>query len=465
MRSASLPKQYRAFRRIRSRTITFAIYIGLMLAIVLLATFRSGWALGALLCTYGIHQWAQSQAAFFAYNYQITNYLTTAIVLWALACKLCRGEQPFGNYPRVGRVVMGLLLFSLASILWSIFRPGSISQWGGRYHTIIVFVGLAPLLITSGRDLRDMCMGILTIGTVCLSLLWFQAHWAGRGVHLAQAVYVYGQRVDQTNALAIAELGGYVAMIGLLLNFHGIGRFWQVMRRVAVVIGLVICIRSGSRGPTIAAVAVGVVSLPISRQLRSAKGFLATGLGLVLLIYIAWFAYETFGGGQRWAAEGMLKDFAGGRLVPSGILLDHWIKANPFHWVFGLGTSASFDPNIAGFYPHMVPAEVLGELGIFGEALFLGIFWISFRSIRRLYGVMRHDPTQRGVLACVGALIAYDAILSCKAGSLLGNATLLALPIMLGRLDVSIFGRPAAQPLPLENLHWSPSVYSDQPAA
>jgi hypothetical protein len=432
---------------------------------MLLASFRSGWAAGALLCTYVIQQWAQSQATFFAQHYQITHYVTTTIMLYALACKVCRAEQPFARYPRVGWAVAGLLLYSLLSIVWSIYRPASIEMWGDRLTYLVVFVALAPLLITSVADVRDMCMSVLIVGTACLALVWLQADWVGRGLRLSTAVYVQGRRVDQSNALAIAELGGFVVIIGLLLNFQGISRPWQVMRWIAVIIGFAMSIRSGSRGPTIAALTLGIAFLPMSRRLRSIKGFFATSFGLILLVCVAWLAYDMFGGGQRWEAGFMLKDYAGGRLTPAGILLEHWLSANPVRWLIGLGSSASFDPRIVGFYPHMVVAEVLGELGIVGELIFLSIFWLSFRSVQRLYALFRDDPAQRGVLACISALVCYQALLSCKAGSLLGSATLLAFPIMLGRLDASIFGRPAAPQLPLEDLQWNTSVYSDQPMA
>jgi hypothetical protein len=102
--------------------------------------------------------------------------------------------------------------------------------------------------------------------------------------------------------------------------------------------------------------------------------------------------------------------------------------------LFGLGTSASFSPRIAGFYPHIVPIEVLCELGVVGIALFIAILVLTLRSViryMRRYAALETNSKGTRVVVSLAALFILEVLLSLKEGSLLRDANLLMFPILI----------------------------------
>lgn len=422
--------------------LILSIYIAFMLLMAVLAVWRPAVVLGVVLCNYGIQQWTQSQDPLFVYNLSLTNYGTAALLIFAILVKFIRGQRPLANYPPAGWLSLALFALALASYFWSVYPEGTLDVWQQAWRTVLIFLVLTPLLISDHDDLRTGFISALTIGAIMLTLLMTTSRWEGRFVKWSVAIWSQNQRLDSGNPLAIASMAGYVVVSGILLNFVGIGRFWQFMRWAVILLGLAVSVRA-ARGQAFALAAVFIAFVPMSRRLRSVKGFLASSLAIFLLLAAAYWAYEEFGDVRRWDYEKMISDYQGGRIRTALILLSNWLSGTPINLFVGLGSSASYDPRILGLYPHFVALEVLGELGLVGFTLFLLILFLATRSIIRLHRQVWRDPLQRGTLAALAALFAFEVLMSCKQGSMLGNLYLFAFAIMLGRWELSMRRRSA----------------------
>lgn len=223
------------------------------------------------------------------------------------------------------------------------------------------------------------------------------------------------------------------------MNFSGLTRVWQILRWGVVAMAAFICFQSGSRGQTLALFIVLVIFLPLSRRIRNIQGFVATmvSIGLVALVASWGFDQLTEAQGKRWDLDRMLVHYETGRFDPAMRLLTVWGDSNPLRWIIGLGSAASFAPEIIGFYPHLVPLEVLGELGVIGFVLFLVIIVRTFLLVKRSSGYVTQDPPLRGLVATIGGLFLFEFILCFKQGSLLGSTNLFAFAILVGTLHRS----------------------------
>lgn len=402
-------------------------------------------ALGAVLITYGLEQWAQSKHEFFFSYRALTNYLTGATLVLALGVKLLRGDSILQGYPAVGKLTLSLFGVALLSLFWTVYPEASFEQWARHWPYVVAFVILSPLLLTHTKDLRIGFMTTLLFGTIILLLLMIDTQWVGRQIVLSRGVMVGTVISRYGNPLAVASLAGYVALIALLLNFSGVSRFWQIARWGIVALGLAVSIRSGSRGQLFALLVAAIAFLPMSRRITNIKGFIATACGVGIMLFVASWTFEAFSEGERWRRDSMVGAYQSGRVQQSLILLEYWLS-RPAYWLLGLGNSASFDPGIIGLYPHVVLVEVLAEEGVVGFVLLWLVVILSFRSLFHLYRYLQADPHQRGLLAALGALFLFEVILSFKQGSLLGNTHAFTFAIMIGRFERVVAREAVSEP-------------------
>ena len=97
------------------------------------------------------------------------------------------------------------------------------------------------------------------------------------------------------------------------------------------------------------------------------------------------------------------------------ILLDEWVRSNPLTWLFGLGAAASW--GIQGIYPHVVPVEVLAELGIVGLIGYFCLLGLVINTFLRLGKLTVGNPVDRGTVAVLATLFLFHWIMSLKQGS------------------------------------------------
>jgi hypothetical protein len=166
---------------------------------------------------------------------------------------------------------------------------------------------------------------------------------------------------------------------------------------------------------------------------------LVWGLTLAFAVGVAYLAVQEFwgtdaGGSTRWE-DRMIRQDLEGRIDGAITLLRTW-AGSPLTLFFGLGSSASFDPDILGFYPHILPLEILGEEGIVGFTLFgLAVFY-TMRSASRLLHATRDLPQERATIATLFGLYLYAVLLSLKEGALLGTHDLFLYAILIGKYDI-----------------------------
>jgi len=108
----------------------------------------------------------------------------------------------------------------------------------------------------------------------------------------------------------------------------------------------------------------------------------------------------------------------------SKVLLAAWLD-NPSSFLFGMGSSSSFQ--IIGGYCHVVPVEVLCELGVAGLSLYL---YLLFKSWNIGWQLVRDPCTPlaaRTSQTVWMALFLAHVLLQLKEGSVLSMPTLLSM--------------------------------------
>jgi hypothetical protein len=101
--------------------------------------------------------------------------------------------------------------------------------------------------------------------------------------------------------------------------------------------------------------------------------------------------------------------------------------------LFGLGSSASFDPAILGFYPHNVPMEILAEEGLIGFGLFAYLFFLTLQYIRKHISLSSRDSGGRYAVAIFSAGALFMFLHSLKSSSLIGSSYLFMIFVVLER--------------------------------
>gem|GEM_PF-6037030 len=118
----------------------------------------------------------------------------------------------------------------------------------------------------------------------------------------------------------------------------------------------------------------------------------------------------------------------------SKALLGIWADSSWFHLIAGLGSSSSF--HLIGFYPHVVPIEVLGEEGLIGATIYLGLIAaiiLTTLRIRRLSATISSRlPTETAVIV---GLVLFAGALTLKQGSLLGTLQFPFFVMLLGGME------------------------------
>jgi len=408
----------------------FLIFLCVFGACFVVALFKyPAIALSALLCLFGVKQWLQSINPFIAVYRTIPNWFIGGIIALALIIKFVRSGSVLTAYPKAGWIVIGLLTYALVSTSWSPL-PMDVTWdlWAGTLPYLLMAV-VAPLLITSTEDLSLAYKGLLVIGVGLVLLLLLTSNWTAHGV-----VIRVDRRVTEGNPLAVALMAGYVSSAAIMMNFGKKWRLWSFLRWLIAGACMALAVKSGSRGQFFAMLFCAAALLPFSRKMARPSHFVILVVSLILLGSLGIWAFHSFSGASsRWETTRMEVD-AYDRLNMAGRLLKCWYET-PSAIVFGLGNSSSFDPKIVGFYPHMVPLEILGEEGLIGFSLFIIILVVSVRCFIRIFKRVQMEETKRGTLAALGAMVCLELILSCKEGSFIGNSFLLFFLIVLGKYE------------------------------
>jgi O-antigen ligase len=225
------------------------------------------------------------------------------------------------------------------------------------------------------------------------------------------------------NVLALAELGGTVALIAAMIVPWRQRSLFTVIRIAAFVIGLGLAIGSGSRGQVLATVVAGILFYPLARRINNLRSFFLTAFGLMTLAVVVYVTFLLFIGYQnrtRWDIGFMLRDI-GGRFDMCWAFMQAWY-ASPAHWLFGLGTNAwitvSGDSGIHGNYVHNIAIEVLCEHGLVGGAIFAATTVLVCIGGLKMWRMHRDNPPLRSAAAILLAISAFSLFNSLKAGNI-----------------------------------------------
>jgi hypothetical protein len=416
------------------------VYVFLLSVVVIGALRSPAMALCGGFLLFGLKQLGQFSHPWLAVHSSLTNVVIGGAILASLALQVVKGESLKARFTPTTAAVFALYGYALVSLVWVSRMDLSLERWRLAYPYILTMVLMAPLLLKAVEEFR-MSLALLTLlGGVLVADFLFFGEWGIRGL------LVYGNNAREGNPLAIAQLGGVVCIASLYVTWPWFQRVSWPLRLLMLVLCLSIILKSGSRGQLIALMLSLLATLPIAFRLTRAKGLALGAVALTLIFGTLLYMMETREGYSvgRWTSDQAESDVEG-RLSMAAALMAHWSESL-VSIVFGLGSSASFDPRVIGFYPHIVVVEVLGEEGVVGLALYLSVLALSLRSARRASRLAVAGSFERGVLAALLANLIFVFITSFKEGSFLGNFYFPMFAILLARYAMLVEERGEARP-------------------
>lgn len=409
-----------------------------MSALSLLVWVRPGVTLGLVLCGFVLEQWAQAGSGLFVSYYQLTNYATGLIVVMGFTSMMIQRQM---RLPEIGTgawLIIVLYIYAAVSVIWSIDRGSTIDQYRSSIIYLLPLGFVAPLTAHNTRAVRDGLVTFVLLGSFLLVTLVMNPNWGFRGVRLA-VEGTTGFAVDDVgNPLEIASMGGYLVIVLALLRIPGLPSWASIFRWGMAAFSLLLIIYSGSRGQFFGAVAAVLMFVPLAYRLKSVGGFFSIVVLVGLLGGTAYLLLASLQG-ERFALDVMVENYSSTRLDTTMIVLSTWWDAGVLYWLVGLGSSASFSDSVIGFYPHFVPGEVLGELGLIGFSIYALAYVFTVIAFWRTYQRVKEYDEPRSLLVTLGSMFFFYSLLTLKQGSLIAS---IHIPLLI--MVISIVDREVA---------------------
>lgn len=416
--------------------VTLGIYIIILVALLVGTWFRPAIAFASLICVKVLDFWGQMAHPFLFHYDKFTNLFMVALVGLGVLRAQSFAFRPRRMLPWVQVTIICLFLYAAISLSWSPAFEKGVEQWNYFWPYMILNVLLVPLLFRHPTDLQDGLCAVLYLGAVLATLVDVFVDWDNRFVGT-----FWDPSETIWDPLAFPEMAGLVTLAAILLNNNDKSWKWTAIRFIAIAASIVLVMKSETRGQFILMVIIPMMFLPFSRPVSNLKNYVTYAFLGIGLVSMSLYALNSFASIEdRWSLSTVQSDWDG-RIHMASQLLQHWWKASagdPAALILGLGNSASFAGNIVGFYPHMVPIEVLGEEGIFGLGILLLLLGVSVRTIRTAYSLSKHDLIQRGIWATLVASFVFAFLLSFKQGSLAGSGTHIFLFVILIERQMAI---------------------------
>jgi O-antigen ligase len=424
---------------------SLAIYGGLLALLTIGVFWRPPIALTAVICIFGLKQWGQSTNAFLAAHTPVTNVAIGVLILCAIVTAAARRRCVFCAIPRVTWLIIALLLYSLASVMWTPRPDLAANIWLQSFPYMLTYIVLVPLVIHEPADVRIALTWLVVVGGALTVMLLVFGTWGARGLQLGNA-----SSGEETNPLALAGLAGSVAATAMILRPRKWAALVWPLRFILIAAGLVLILRSESRGQLIAALLAMICMLPVAYKISSLRGFSVAVIGSLVIAAALLYGFSRYvstdrDNAARWSTTTSTAD-THVRFAMVEKLLGAWSQSGP-GVVFGLGNSASWDPRINGIYPHNVPMEILGEEGIVGFLIYAAICLSALAALARAILATRDSETERTVVAALGAVFVFSLINSCKQGSMVGSVEFFMYSILVARLSRSV-GKTATAAVP-----------------
>ncbi len=330
-----------------------------------LSIHHVSYAVLALICMFAFEQWGGIYVSFVALNGSLVNLFILALVGLAWLRLPAGATFEFIQYP-TRTLLMFFVGYIFVSTLWAPTDADATARFLNEFHYIFAGLFVAPLLIRSSADFTRLLDAVTWVGGSLVILFAFVPDFEGRSL-----LVEYDLEETLSLPLALGDFGGLVAVVTFLrIRSKFVILLWSLLVTGSA---LFLITKTGSRGPLFFSLITMLVCFPLRW-----KGFsLNRGLTLVLVALIAvgaaylvintenTLSIRMESSGDNFGDElGTIH-----RVDAARDILDKWL-GQPSSMVFGMGSSASWSRTMLSGYSHVVPIEILVELGLFGLLLF-----------------------------------------------------------------------------------------------
>ena len=408
--------------------------VGIFIAACVMALLSPAWGLALVSVMFTLEQALQATSSIFLNQLSLANICVAAAVGIGSLRAISKQHRPFlGYFTFEWIVTIVIFTWSCVSLIWTpSFKSGSELISAGIPY-FILYVIVSPFLIDGIDSLNNFFRVFLILGSAVIILILVNPTFtvtSGRlGINLGATL--------RTNPLAMGELGGSILLVAALFRIGAKSIFINIIRVVGFFCGTAIALQSGSRGQILFAVLLAFIFYPVSVRVKNLFSFLATSLGLIVLLPITlWVAQVVLGdvGLRRWDADVI----AGGTEVRIANIMDllGGFVTNPAAWLVGLGFNAFTSISTAGSepYSHVMFIDIFAELGIPLFILFAISMYTTARNSIWLFRRFRDEPTQRATLAVLFSFFAYQILLMNKQGYLWAAGSFFFIVLILSRL-------------------------------
>lgn len=389
-------------------------------------------ALGMILVGPTFEVALQSYVGLLANNAAIFNVGLAMVCGASLTITFGRGAMPFQNALNPASIAtLFLVLLSIASLAWSGAGEDSRAIVKQSVPYTILYLVVAPLLVSRVRELRRTFFTILVLGTAVATALLLNpdaSMKSGRiDINLGGGVGI--------NPLAVGYLGGVLFITAVVYRPRKVAAWIMPARIGLAFMAIGVTLQSGSRGQLLITALIAIVFLPLSRKIQNFGRFVALGVGglfAVIAFRLAMGFFITSENEDRWSLES-LSDGGGGRFEMAGTALGDFLR-NPQAWLLGRGAGNFTTLDDSHTYVHNFPVEALTELGLVGFTLFLILVVTGFKAGRSLWDMYQEEDEDRMLVATLLAISSFTFLLSFKEGTIHDPGQKLFPLLLLARL-------------------------------
>lgn len=397
-----------------------AIVFGLFaIAFGTLTLKHVSYAVVALICMFAFEQWGALYLSFVAANTGLVNIAILSLALFSMFRLPPTVVLEFVVYPIRGLLFL-LLVYAYLSTAWAPFDAQAPSKFIGNLHYIVIYAFIAPIIVVKREDFTQLLNVIVVVGGILVVLFAYVPTFEGRSI---TAEYDFDASV--TLPLTLGDFAGAILLIAIIrIKPNLLHLSWSMFVAASA---LVLIAKTGSRGQLAFAMLALLICFPVRWKQLTVNRFLTLliiiALGVVALMFVL-FTENTLSG-RLVSATGEVQTGADARIFMIQVLLNEWSSSDLATLIFGLGSSASWSPTIVGFYPHVVPLEILGEMGLLGFTVFsiivVSLFLMAFSS--RLKSQLS-DQSVVDFAALFGCFV-FALLISTKQGSFIESIQLM----------------------------------------
>jgi hypothetical protein len=408
------------------------IFLVVIVGAFLVAIVRPWLAFVLIVCFPVIEQALQGYFPVMITHLTLFNYLIAGIVAVSLLVRFASNPGMLaGALNPVSKTIVLLLALSWISLFWTPELENGLMLTVNRFQYTLLYIIMAPLLITSLDDFRRLRLPLIALG--CLALV---------GILFGPKTMFYGTRLmiqysttEVANANALGELGALILVFAVLTTQAGVGRLVVPFQAIAGIFGMGMGLLSGARGQVLAGGLIAFLFFPVSRKVKNNYGYLGLGLGaafVVLLIYISVQFFITSDNLERWSLNSLTDGFELRFLIVSEAMKP-WITS-PLSWFFGRGAGAFITAGLVDTYPHNYIIEALTEMGLVGLFLYLMILFFTIKSAVGLFSLYRDDSEMRSAVALLCAVAVFFFLISLKQGTVHDPGTVFLWYLVIARV-------------------------------